>query len=264
MDGYALPMTDALSAALTEQGYRLPESWPFPARVAPEFNSKHGWKVETIGEGRQEGTTVYTAPDGAKFTKASNGSRVALVGLSKRCGAFGLRVLPGTRRPQWLIADTPKGEIPEALRAYLLKPGEKLEKGKGRKAAEAAAKLAAEAAAFTIEPEEVHVAKRSGGNGRAALDYSAMTEAQIVEWAKPRIGYWQARAYQIEQQGHGGFRAKVREALAAAGLLTPRVKKDEKPTAKKAVKAPTKKAAAKRYTRPAPKPSAKRSRKVAA
>jgi hypothetical protein len=61
------------------------------------------------------------------------------------------------------------------------------------------------------------------------IDYSSWTDEQIVEWAKARINYWPARAYQIEKQGHPGFQQRVRAALAAAGVVTPKKVKKPKP-----------------------------------
>ena len=150
-------MTPEVGAALREAGYILPESWPTNARVSP-LSSATGWTVKTIGSGKDEGMTVYTAPDGTQFTPAVRGARVVLVGLSRRVSALPLRVVPGTRRPKWVLEDTPKGEIPEHLKRWLLKPGQKLTKGEQR--------IAAEAEAFAMEP--LDAARRIPVGDRAA------------------------------------------------------------------------------------------------
>lgn len=129
---YAVKMTPAVAKALEAEGYYLPESWPPNARVCAEFNSKHGWNVRTIGGGRDEGTIVYQSPDKAEWTYATHGARVTLVCVSKKLTPALMRVLPGTKRPSWVITDAPKGEVPEHLRRYLLKPGQKLNKGEKR------------------------------------------------------------------------------------------------------------------------------------
>src|SRR5262245_15461311 len=90
-------MTPAVGKALSEAGYHLPDSWPFPARVCP-MSSATGWSVKTVGGLMEDPRTVYTAPDGTQFCRATHGARVVLVGLSKRVSPLPLRVLPGTRR----------------------------------------------------------------------------------------------------------------------------------------------------------------------
>lgn len=128
-------MTPAVFNALRAEGFNLPDdaTYPFPARVAPDLTSRDGWRVLNSEDG-----VVYVAPDGSQFTRATHGARPVLVGVSRRTSPLPLRVRPGTRRPKWVIADTPKGEIPEHLKRFLLKPGQKLAKGEQRKAEEIA------------------------------------------------------------------------------------------------------------------------------
>lgn len=217
-------MTPDLCSQLLAEGYNMPDSWPFPARVVTD---QRGWKLEQPGSLNPESPSfcgkdayfpepVYVAPDGSKYSKATNGARVVLVSLSKRMSPSFLRVTPGTRRPQWVIEDTPKGEIPEHLKAYLLQPGEKLERGQKRlpKAkVEEQAKVQEEAEQFAVEPTYSTPTSNGKKGSKVTVDYANMTDAQVKEWANERASYWRARAYQIEKQGVKGFQSRVRQVL---------------------------------------------------
>ena len=173
-----ITMTPEVGSSLRQEGYNLPESWPFPARVVPNMSSRAGWAVQQIGSYEDKGnTTVYIAPDGTRFCRASNGSRVAVVAVSKRTSPALLRVLPGTRRPKWVIEDTPKGEIPDHLRKFLLQKGEKLAKGQQRKARE----VAEQAQAFAVEPV-------SYGNGKKISEAELRAFVQREVQGNPKIG----------------------------------------------------------------------------
>lgn len=196
---YAMKMTPDVSRALIADGYTLPESWPANARVAPEFNSKHGWTVREVSGTRDESMLVYTAPDGSKWVKASHGARVVLVGLSKRSGAFGLRVAPGTKRPAWVITDAPKGEVPEHLRRFLLKPGQKITKGEKR-----------EVEALLVEP----VTESRTTRGRAG-------SAVAVLGPRPKAGTperteWNRRYRELRKDHFAAYRAAKKSGRATA------------------------------------------------
>jgi hypothetical protein len=164
------PMTPALAQQLQSEGYVLPDSWPANARVIPQFNSKSGWRVETVGGYEDQPETIYIAPDGSRFCKASNGARVVAVGLSRRVCGLPLRVAPGARRPRWVIESMPKGEIPEHLRKFLLRKGEKLTKGEQR--------VAQEAEQFAVEPSAIV----KGGAGKLSQeDLRRFVEAHLAK-----------------------------------------------------------------------------------
>ena len=197
-------MTPEVGKALREAGYFLPESWPTNARVAPDMTSADGWQYRVVGSGKEEGAVVYVAPDGSQFVRATHGARPVLVGLSKRTSALPLRVLPGARRPKWVIEDMPKGQIPEHLKKFLLRKGEKLAKGQQR--------LANEAEKFAVEPEMPPSGK--------------VSDADVARWVREALAHTPgqkpgAMLAQLRKEGRSisgrRFRAAYAQALVKGG-----------------------------------------------
>jgi hypothetical protein len=98
---------------------------------------------------------------------------------------------------------------------------------------------------------------------RPKIDYATMTDEQLVAWSDERDPWWKARAYQIEKAGVKGFQQKVRDARTKAGkgaVVAAKPEPTKKPETKrgKEIRETNARVAAKRLTKPAPKPSAKK------
>ena len=134
------PMTPELAQRLEAEGYALPAKWPHPARVTTSISERTGWKVVHPGSIKRDDrgrkalvgklAPEYIAPDSTRLVKVHNGKKPVLVAVSKRLSPSLLALADRQRRPSW--AEGCKGEAPESLKAYLLKPGEKLTKGEKR------------------------------------------------------------------------------------------------------------------------------------
>jgi hypothetical protein len=200
-------MTAAASQALAAEGYIMPESWPFPARfLTAEMRREQGWKLQQPGSVNDpehphwcaNHSTYFPeprhiAPCGTPFIKASGNSRPALVVLSKDLSPKVYRVAPGSRRPKWIIEDTPRGEIPEALRAWLLAKGERLAKGEKR----LPKPLAAVAESFAIEPQEAPaLANGAARKGRYGCGIRGIAAAVIGPRPRGKAGTEDLRAWE--------------------------------------------------------------------
>lgn len=110
-------MTLALEAGLRAEGYRLPATWPDPARVVlwPEA----GWRLHQAGSLTTKQPPEYIAPDGVVYIECRRGARPRIVALSKRTGPLLLRPKKGQHLTRWVGEEAETVPPPDHLRPYL-------------------------------------------------------------------------------------------------------------------------------------------------